>query len=221
MEPTRTSSVYGRLKHDLISGEIRPDQQLRMDALRERYQIGASPIREALNRLASEGFVEQLDRRGFRSRPISLEELEELTRTRCWIGELALRESMKHGNDAWEESILISFHRMEKSYRLEGASEDRSPSHALHKRFHETLLCACRSQLLIDFWNVLFDAAKRYQQLSLLADGVERNIGRAHRELMEAVIARDVELAVKLHTAHIEQTRDLVRKAMALTPAKD
>jgi DNA-binding GntR family transcriptional regulator len=52
-----TRSVYQQLRSDLLSGHYRPGEKLRADELRQRFQIGSSPIREALNRLLAEGFV--------------------------------------------------------------------------------------------------------------------------------------------------------------------
>src|SRR6476620_9130581 len=83
---TLASDVYERLRRDLIQGSIQPNLPLRIETMRDRYGVGASPIREALNRLASEGLIDQIDKRGFRTWPLTLAELDELTRTRCWFG---------------------------------------------------------------------------------------------------------------------------------------
>ena len=61
---TLASSAYRAIKDDIIGGVLAPREWLRIDALRERYGTGASPIREALNRLSAEGLVLQQDQRG-------------------------------------------------------------------------------------------------------------------------------------------------------------
>ncbi len=68
-----------------------------MRFLMETYQTGQTPLREALNRLTSDGLVEVREQRGFYVRDISRAELAELTKTRCWVESLALREI--HGGD--------------------------------------------------------------------------------------------------------------------------
>src|SRR5947209_7886569 len=73
-----TRSAYLQLRADLLSGRYRPGEKLRAEELRRRFNIGSSPIREALNRLLAEGFVTLEEQKGFRVAPVSSEELEEL-----------------------------------------------------------------------------------------------------------------------------------------------
>ena len=110
--PTLASTVYEKLREDIASASILPGERLGMDTLRARYDVGGSPLREALNRLVSEGLVTQEDRKGFRVAPVSQEELRELTRARQLIHEVALREAIRNGDVAWEEGIIIAYHRM-------------------------------------------------------------------------------------------------------------
>jgi DNA-binding GntR family transcriptional regulator len=215
---TLASDVYERLRHDLVQGAIEPNHRLRMETMRDRYGVGASPIREALNRLASEGLVDQIDKRGFRTWPLTLAELDELMRTRCWVGEIGVRESIEHGDAEWEERCLIAFHRMERGPApINPDPALRTEADRLHKTFHEQLLSACRSQILIRFWNSLFDRARRYQSLSRNpGNRPPRDVNAEHKALLDAMLKRDVELAARLHTAHIQKTRDILVKAGVL-----
>ncbi|HBV62060.1 MAG TPA: hypothetical protein DEF45_03460, partial [Rhodopirellula sp.] len=61
-----TSRAYGQMKKDIISGRLRPGQKLKIDELRQVYDAGTSPIREALSLLTSDYFVDRIDQRGFR-----------------------------------------------------------------------------------------------------------------------------------------------------------
>src|SRR5947207_1979051 len=80
---TRATKLYRSLKLDIIQGALAPREQLRIAMLRKRYDAGASPLREALNRLSAEGFVVQNDQRGFAVEDIPQEDLSELVFTRC------------------------------------------------------------------------------------------------------------------------------------------
>ena len=54
---TAATSVYERLRQDILNGELRPGQKLLIDFISDRYGAGLNPVREALNRLSSEGLV--------------------------------------------------------------------------------------------------------------------------------------------------------------------
>ena len=55
VEQTLNASAFSRLRADILSCQLLPNERLRMENLRERYGMGASPIREALMRLEAEG----------------------------------------------------------------------------------------------------------------------------------------------------------------------
>lgn len=62
---TLTDRAYGSLREDILNGVLAPGVRLRLDPLKARYGMGASPLREALSRLAGDGFVIAEGRRGF------------------------------------------------------------------------------------------------------------------------------------------------------------
>ena len=109
---TQASIVYDQIRQDILTGELKPGAPLRVSRLRERYETSGSPVREALNRLSANGLVGSEDNRGFNVPEISRDELIELYETRFWIEEIALRESIIHGDESWEESIVLALHRL-------------------------------------------------------------------------------------------------------------
>jgi len=205
---TLASTVYDRLRDDIMSGELAPGEKLRVEFLRARYGAGTSPIREALNRLSSDGFVVQEDQKGFRVAPVSRDELIELIKTRCWIEGVALRESVVNGDLDWEEKIVLAFHRLSRVPKTaDPVNETLNPQwEDLHRAFHMTLLMACGSQLLLEFCEQLSDRAKRYRRLAVIVSYPERNELEEHRDLMEAMLARDADKAVALLDTHYQRT---------------
>lgn len=63
-----TTLAFERLRGDILSGRLRPDERLRIQALSDRYEVGATAIREALSRLVIDGLVDSEDQRGLHSR---------------------------------------------------------------------------------------------------------------------------------------------------------
>ena len=208
---TLASSAYERLRRDIVEGTLSPGEKLRIDALRTLYGIGASPLREALNRLSAEGLVVQEDQRGFRVPPVSMDDLQELTRTRRWLNEIALRESIARGDSAWEERIVVAHHRLSRTPFNLGAPHLANPEwERRHREFHAALIASCGSRWIAASWVQLFDLADRYRYLSKRGDGEHRDVPTEHRVIMEATLARNTELAIRLLNEHVSRTAELV-----------
>jgi GntR family transcriptional regulator, carbon starvation induced regulator len=220
---TFASVAYARLRGEIISGIFAGGEKLRIRQLCERYGFGISPVREALNRLSSDGFVVQSDLQGFRVATLSMEDLQELTRTRAWLNERALRESIARGDTAWEESVVIAHHRLSRTNRWLGAeaSDGVNPEwETAHRAFHTSLIAGCQSRWLIGYCEQLFDMADRYRYMSRTAAARRSRGPDEHRLIMEATIARDADLAVARLIEHFQKTAEHCLAAFASVPQK-
>lgn len=207
---TLASVIYNQVRQEILSGVMPPDEKINIRALCERFDVGFSPVREALNRLLSQQLVRQTDRRGFKVVPASWAELADLTRARCLINEAALRASITNGDSAWEEQVLLSFHRLLRTPR-----DDLAPGFSqwtqAHRRFHASLLAACGSTYLMEYCDQLFDAAERYRLLGLSAVGQRIDADEEHRAIMQATIDRRADDATALLVRHFAKTVDHLR----------
>lgn len=212
---TLASSVYERMRNEIVSGLLPPGAKLRIEVLKNRYGLGASPVREALNRLSMEKLVVQVDQRGFMVAPISMTDLQELTDTRCELYALTLPRSIERGDEAWEENIVLCLHRLNRAKWEVGDPPALNPlARQAHRDFHRALVAAYGSPLLIDFMDTLFDFSDRYRLLSQRAPtAIRREHNNEHAQLAEAVINRQVAEAVSLSQDHVRRTSELVAKA--------
>lgn len=86
--------AYGAIKRLILSGQLRPGTQLKIDGLSQRLGVSNSPIREALRRLEHERWVETIPYRGSFVRPFDEHELKELYEVREMLELAALRKAM-------------------------------------------------------------------------------------------------------------------------------
>jgi DNA-binding GntR family transcriptional regulator len=212
---TLASIVYDRLRQDIISVAVPPGEKLHIRSLCERFDVGLSPVREALSRLSTEGLVAQSDHRGFAVAPMSEADLVDLTRARSWINEIAVRKSIENGDAAWEESVVLSFHRLSRTPRFApGVETERLLAwETAHRNFHTSLVAGSGSDRMTHYCEQLFDSAERYRHVGRKA-GVKGNRDQEHRELMEAVVARDADTAAWVIKQHFERTAELVREVL-------
>lgn len=221
IDPTQTlnAMVLTQLRSDIIACRLVPNERLRVETLRERYGMGASPIREALMRLNAEGLVELEQNKGFRVSEVSRDNLLDLMSTRVEIEAIALRWSIERGGVDWEADLLSAFHRLSRQTKLEpddpaAISADWSRAHA---DFHGALVSACGAPTLLTIRHRLFEQGERYVALSIMSNGPLRDDVGEHRQLMRAALNRDIDKAAALNRAHIERTCNKV--AASLTEA--
>lgn len=216
-----SEQAHARIRRDILNGELFPGDKLQIEAISDRYGIGIAPVREALNRLSSEGLVERKSQRGFFVAEISMTSLEELVKTRIWLETLALRESILRGDETWEEELVLSYHRLARTNRRLPAESGREISEEWeqrHKEFHLLLLDRCGSGWLLGFCSTMMDQAVRYRSLSMnVHPSLLRREGAAaeHEALLGATIERDADLACRLLTEHYTNTLEGLRAVVS------
>jgi len=218
---TLNASALSQLRSDIITCRLMPNERLRVEALRERYGMGTSPIREALMRLEAEGLVELEQNKGFRVSEVSQANLLDLMSTRIEIETIALVWSLEKGGVEWEANLLSAFHRLSRQSKIDPANPD-AISEAWsreHADFHAALVAACGSPTLMAIRARLFEQADRYVALSIMSSGPLRDDVTEHKQLMRAALNRETEKAIELNRSHITRTLDKVAGSLAADKA--
>lgn len=206
-----------------MAGRLAPGSKLLFADLTERYGVSMGALREGLQRLAEQGLVESEPQIGFRVMSLSTQDLEDLTTARCEIEGMALRYAITHGDLAWESAIVASLHTLERT-PVDGAEGDLISDDwtAAHTQFHEALIAACPNTRIRNMASTLRASAEVYRHWSKIGDergGYPRDITAEHHELVEAVLGRDTEQAVRLLEQHLWATaRLLINRASNLGP---
>jgi GntR family transcriptional regulator, carbon starvation induced regulator len=214
---TLNASAFTQLRSDIIACRLMPNERLRVEALRERYRMGTSPIREALMRLEAEGLVELEQNKGFKVSEVSHENLHDLMRTRIEIETIALRWSLEKGGVEWEANLLSAFHRLSRQTKIDPANPDAISDawSKEHADFHAALVSACGSPTLMSIRSRLFEQADRYVALSIMSSGPLRDDVTEHRQLMRAARNRELDKTIELNRLHITRTLDKVAASLA------
>lgn len=205
-----TTQAFRRIYSMIIQGELKPGEKLKIESLRNTLGVGASPLREALSLLTSEQLIERMDQRGFRVSHINAEAFDELLKTRCWLEERALRESMRAKDEVWEERVLLAHHRLKRPLRTLDDGTLNPEWEERHKAFHMSLLSACGSSILIKMCNQLFDQNIRYRNVSGIYVSANRKVGNEHDAIVEYVLSGQEEKAVNELLSHYHKTGKLL-----------
>ena len=215
-EKTLAERALRLLREDILAIRLAPDMRLRIAELQKRYQLGISPIREALLRLISEGFVVAQGQRGFAVASVSIEELQDLTRARIRLEAIMVTEAIELGDAQWEAGIVAAFHMLSRA-PLPVSSQDLEATlhwQACHRAFHHALLAGCGSPWMQRLQTQMAEHAERYRRIrmfhSVTNDQLVQSINNEHESLMQAMLRRDTGKAVALVQSHLNNTANAV-----------
>jgi GntR family transcriptional regulator, carbon starvation induced regulator len=214
LQEAASFNIYRLLRADIVNCRLEPGERLRFELLRKQYQVGVGTLREALSHLVSEGLVRTEAGRGFYVAPVSLTDMLDIAEWRVEFEIRAVTQSIQKGDEAWEAEIVTAYHLLSKTEvpSVDATAEVRDLWKVRHHRFHESLGAACGSPWLLHFRSILFEQALRYQRLVALHGPQKLHKKDDHREIMEAVLARDEKLAAQAVEQHIRRTVDVVLK---------
>jgi DNA-binding GntR family transcriptional regulator len=196
-------NAYRRIRADIIFGRIAPGQKLKLDRLKEGYGASISTLREILSRLTSEGLVHAEGQRGFEASPVSVDNLREIAALRLLLEGYALEQSFASGDVEWEGRVVSAHHKVAA---LEHKMQEGDFSETeLWKRydweFHQALISACGSQVLMDTHAAVFDKYLRYQMIALSFRG--DIAAKEHRIMLDAALRRDAKTAKETLALHV------------------
>jgi DNA-binding GntR family transcriptional regulator len=213
---------YEALRRDILDGVYAPGDPLRLSCLSERYNVSATPLREALSRLEEKHLVIARRNRGWQVAPISLDHLEDIAAARLTIEQVMTAEAIGAGDLDWETGIVAAFHRLRQIDPDHSDPDARPRWRHAHDGFHRALLAAVRSVRLRQFYNDLIKEMQRYHDHAIYAPGLAADradmLGEvhsldSHRALHDAFLARDTDRARRLMHDHVSHTLDVYRSA--------
>ncbi len=208
-----TQDVYERLRGDILACRLLPGSRLRINELCSCLGgVSLGAVREALSRLSSDGLVLSAPQRGFTVASVSAHDLEDLTTARIEVECWCLRAAMARGGARWEAGITAAFRRLAQTgYHVEGDPALLSEAWvAVHGAFHASLAAAADNAWLLRIREQLYEQSERYRRLSVPALPMPRDVEGEHQAIMEATLARDVEVATARMAEHLRLTTGIL-----------
>lgn len=198
---TKSGRIYDVLREDLLNGAFEAGEKLAISNLRTLYNVGLSPLREALNRLAASGLLEQEDQRGFRVPKLSRQELEDIVNLRIELESMAVTKALENGDADWESRLLAAGHRLKRANG--DTSRPIQEWEALHSHFHEVLLSSCQSTWMIRFIHQLHEQFDRYRRRAPRNPDVRSTLDEQHDLMVKYALERNTEAISQLVREHI------------------
>lgn len=211
---TLTSQLEDALRVDIIEGVLTPGQRLRAADLTARYGVSATPLREALQRLAAQNLVEIDPRLGATVAEISLTDLRDIYWLRELLEGMALQRSIERGDEAWVANVTAAWERFKThaGKQRTGTASDALEWSEAHRAFHEALFAACDSEWLLRFVGILYDHSERYRMLSVRSQ--LRNTLQEHEGIYRPAVERRPDEAIAWLRRHLANTVARLEQSM-------
>lgn len=193
--------VYSRLEEEILSGEIARGTALGEIALAKRLGVSRTPIRGALHRLSEEGLVEISPNRGATVLGINVDDLIDIYRIRERLeglaSSLAATRITPEELDKLSEAVDLAEFYINKN--------DTEHIKELDTVFHSIIYKASGSRFLSRTLSELHRKIKSYRKRSLSVPGRLQKSENEHREIFEAIKAKDADMADKLTSLHVQR----------------
>ncbi len=208
--PSLSERAYERIRHDIIVCALAPGTEISEAQLGAHYRLGKAPVRMALNRLAHDGLVRAIPRRGYRVTQVTLKDIHDVFELRLMLEPAAARMAAGKVDAqrlrALDEVCRAGYH----------PGDARSTSRFLeaNKAFHVEIARAAGNARLAGAVEQLLDEMTRLLHLGLGLRNRSQEMQREHRALVKALTHGDGGTAERICREQIEAARGMVLSAI-------
>ena len=209
-----TSWAYETIKNLIINNKFKNGEKLKIDELSGELAISRTPIREALLRLQSEGFVKAESRVGFFVKGITKEDFDELFEIRELLEVFAVKKAAKH----------ISDEDMKKLEEIDERSRELIEAKEMGNfldyeiTIHSLIIKSAKNKNLSGFLESINDLIFREKILSVnFYENVCQSVDE-HHEIIEALKSRNALNAGKAMERHISNVKNRLEQFFNFDP---
>ncbi|KAA9026321.1 GntR family transcriptional regulator [Niallia endozanthoxylica] len=195
--------AYLHLKDLILEGELKTGDRLVERELAEKLNISRTPIREALFRLESLGFVKTVPRKGVIVADITEKEILEVFTILSSLEVLAAKLAVQKLDEDTKKRIQASIEKVE-NYLKDPNSSDYS---SLHSELNDLLYRSAKNSKLFDMLSGLSDYIRAFAKTGYRNEGRPEQSMKEHIEIMKAIINQETEMAEYLTKIHIENSK--------------
>lgn len=204
-----TERVYLDLRHGIITGAIRGGTRLVETALASEMNVSRTPVREALHKLALEGFLYSIPRAGYIVEETSETDIKDLFTTRTAIEKIAVKWAIEKITDEELQRLELNLQNTDEVIKA-GATETMMD---LDAEFHQIIYRAARSKTLYKINQTLSDHTLRFRLACIHVPELAQRAKQGHIKIFQAIQARDTTAAEEMVEEHlITVTNDILNQ---------
>jgi DNA-binding GntR family transcriptional regulator len=206
-------AVYDALRSAIINSLLRPGERLNVDELAERLGVSLTPVRGAIQQLATEGLIEIRPRSGTFVASLTVQDVDETFRIRCALECLAARDAIDKFTDRDIKQLKDLLRALKKPVRTD---EDRTAHDKNNSLLHQMIIRASGNRRLQDIYESLHAHLRIARIHAGHIDWVKRvrEEQMEHESIVAAIERRDAAALEKALTHHIYRAKDDMIRAL-------
>lgn len=195
-----SQKTYRVLKRAIVRGDLAPNSKLVLDEIAKSLGISNTPVREAINKLESEGFVNIIPNKGIKIVKVNIDDLQEILHIRAFLDGLIAKLDAKKITDEEIVNMMKIINKMEYCVK----EDDRLTYNDLDIKFHDFLLNISENNKLKEIYNNLIVHAYRFRIRTLkIPDRMGKSL-KEHKEIALKIKERNPDEANRVSQEHIE-----------------
>lgn len=198
--------VLEAIREAIKNGSLQPRERLMEIQLADELGVSRTPVREALRKLELEGFIVMVPRKGAYVSDLTMKDVADVFEIRTALEGLAAALAAERITEDELETMERLLVEKGEAINL----DDIGKLVVVDTKFHEAMYQASRNERLSAIISNLREQIQRFRLTSLSIPGRKEDSLREHRNLLEAIQARDIQLARQLAQEHIENAENVL-----------
>ncbi|HZG83950.1 GntR family transcriptional regulator [Paenibacillus sp.] len=211
LSPIR-DKVYQYIKQAIVQGVYKSGERIIERELADQLNVSRTPIREALFRLESQGFVKTIPRKGVVVSKLSPEEIVEIFTILASLESLTMKLAAQKAEAAEREELTRLIGELDA---VLAAPEIGEEHRMVHFVVHDVVCRAARSPRLTQMLDSLSDYIRAFANVGYELPGRLRKAIEEHRDLAKAVRDGEPDLAESLTKIHLENAKKAYLEALS------
>jgi DNA-binding GntR family transcriptional regulator len=200
--------AYEKLKGRLLNFDVMPGDRLSESELAQQISVSRTPLRQALQRLQNEGFVEAIPKVGWLIPHLDFEKFDELYDFRVLIECFAVRELCATAKDRPQLQALSQIWHVKAKERL----RDGAKVSELDEAFHIQIVKCAGNREMVRTHREITERLRILRRLDFTKPDRVAATYKEHAQILSAIQQRHAGEAQRLLRAHIEMSKLEVRK---------
>lgn len=203
---TMRETIYRAIKQSIIDGKLAVGERIVEKTYAEAFRVSRTPVREALRRLETEGHVKYIPRTGVIVSGVSKEDVIEVYKIRMSLEALVIEQAIANMG----EEDIIDLQSYIGIADRDIKSEDISGVMEHYEGFNEILLRASKMPRVAAVLGQIKEYVFRFRRISASKEKRRREVAKEHRDIVSAIVNKDLEAAVELNNAHLKKSLNTI-----------